>query len=70
MLETYLNYTTPKPVGPGTLDLIGGYSWTKTHIDSLYYEGNGLSSTTQFGNDSTRPGGNGHEHQCSSSRAS
>jgi iron complex outermembrane receptor protein len=44
VLETYLNYTTPKPVGPGILDLTGGYSWTKTHVDSIYYEGNGLSS--------------------------
>jgi TonB-dependent starch-binding outer membrane protein SusC len=44
VLETYLNYTTPRPVGPGVLDLTGGYSWSKTHIDSLYYEGNGLSS--------------------------
>ena len=35
VLETYLNYTTPRPVGPGTLDLTGGYSWTKTHADSL-----------------------------------
>ena len=44
VLETYLNYTTPRPVGPGILDLTGGYSWSKTHIDSLYYEGTGLSS--------------------------
>ena len=44
MLETYLNYTTPRPVGPGILDLTGGYSWSKTHIDSIYYEGTGLSS--------------------------
>ena len=44
VLETYLSYTTPRPVGPGVLDLTGGYSWSKTHIDSLYYEGNGLST--------------------------
>jgi iron complex outermembrane receptor protein len=44
VLETYLNYTTPQPVGPGILDLTGGYSWSKSHIDSIYYEGNGLSS--------------------------
>jgi iron complex outermembrane receptor protein len=44
VLETFLAYTTPRPVGPGILDLTGGYSWTKIHIDSLYYEGNGLSS--------------------------
>ncbi|MGH7512488.1 MAG: SusC/RagA family TonB-linked outer membrane protein [Gemmatimonadales bacterium] len=50
VLETYLNYTTPKPIGPGTLDLTGGYSWTKTHTDSSYYEGNGLT-TDALGND-------------------
>jgi TonB-dependent starch-binding outer membrane protein SusC len=44
VLESYLNYTTPQPVGPGVLDLVGGYSWTKTHTDSIYYEGNGLST--------------------------
>jgi iron complex outermembrane receptor protein len=31
-------------VGPGILDLTGGYSWSKTHIDSIYYEGTGLST--------------------------
>jgi len=50
VLETYLNYTTPKPIGPGTLDLTGGYSWTKTHTDSSYYEANGLA-TDELGND-------------------
>jgi len=54
VMETYLNYTSPKPVGPGTLDLIGGYSFTRTHADSVYYEGNGLS-TDAFGNDSLVP---------------
>jgi iron complex outermembrane receptor protein len=50
VLETYLNYTTPRPLGPGTLDLTGGYSWTKTHSDSSYYEANGLD-TDALGND-------------------
>jgi TonB-linked SusC/RagA family outer membrane protein len=50
VLETYLNYTTPKPIGPGTLDLTGGYSWTKSHLDSTYYEANGLV-TDALGND-------------------
>jgi iron complex outermembrane receptor protein len=54
VLETYLNYTTPRPLGPGTLDLTGGYSWTKTDRDSLYYEGNGLA-TDEFGTDSVVP---------------
>ena len=54
VLETYLNYTTPKPLGPGILDLIGGYSFSKTNIDSVYYEGRGLT-TDAFGNDSIVP---------------
>jgi iron complex outermembrane receptor protein len=57
VLETYLSYTTPRPVGPGTLDLTGGYSWSKTHIDSLYYEGNGLS-TDDGGTDQIVPAAN------------
>jgi TonB-dependent starch-binding outer membrane protein SusC len=50
VLETYLNYTTPKPLGPGTLDLTGGYSWSSTRVDSSYYEANGLD-TDALGND-------------------
>ncbi len=50
VLETYLNYTTPKPIGPGTLDLTGGYSWSKSHTDSSFYQGDGLS-TDELGND-------------------
>ena len=57
VLETYLNYTTPRPVGPGILDLTGGYSWSKTHIDSLYYEGTGLSSD-EGGNEQIVPAAN------------
>jgi iron complex outermembrane receptor protein len=57
VLETYLNYTAPRPVGPGVLDLTGGYSWSKTHIDSLYYEGNGLS-TDEGGTDQIVPAAN------------
>ena len=44
VLEGYLNYTSPRPVGPGTLDLTGGYSWTKTKFDSLYFEATGLDT--------------------------
>jgi len=50
VLEGYLSYTTPRPVGPGTLDLTGGYSWTKTKFDSLYFEATGLD-TDALGND-------------------
>jgi iron complex outermembrane receptor protein len=52
VLEGYLNYTAPHPVGPGTLDLTGGYSWIKTRFDSLYFEATGLASDAQ-GNDGT-----------------
>ena len=44
VLETYLNYTSPKPLGPGVLDLTGGYSFSRAHTDSVYYEGRGLST--------------------------
>ncbi len=54
VMEAYLNYTTPRPLGPGTLDLTGGYSWAKAHGDSLYYEGNGLA-TNSLGNDGVAP---------------
>ena len=50
VLEGYFNYTAPRPVGPGTLDLTGGYSWTKTRVDSLYFEATGLD-TDALGND-------------------
>lgn len=30
-LETFLSYTSPKPVGPGTLALTGGYSYLETN---------------------------------------
>jgi TonB-linked SusC/RagA family outer membrane protein len=44
VLEGYLNYISPRPLGPGTLDLTGGYSWAKSHADSSYYEATGLDS--------------------------
>ena len=44
--------TTPRRArwAPGTLDLTGGYSWTKTKFDSLYFEATGLD-TDALGND-------------------
>ncbi|MEO7239590.1 MAG: SusC/RagA family TonB-linked outer membrane protein [Gemmatimonadales bacterium] len=54
VMEAYLNYTTPRPLGPGTLDLTGGYSWSRSHADSVYYEGNGLA-TDSLGNNGTAP---------------
>jgi iron complex outermembrane receptor protein len=50
VLEAFLNYTTPRPVGPGTLDLTAGYSYSKSHFDSLYFEARGLDSDA-LGND-------------------
>jgi iron complex outermembrane receptor protein len=50
VLEGYLNYTAPRPAGPGILDLTGGYSWTQTRFDSLYFEATGLH-TDALGND-------------------
>ena len=69
MLETYLNYTTPKPVGPGTLDLTGGYSWCKNHTDSSYYEGDGLSTATRWGTTAS-PAAARVKNICSCRRAS
>jgi iron complex outermembrane receptor protein len=54
VLETYLNYTTPQPVGPGILDLTAGYSWSKTKFDSLLYEGTDLD-TDALGNEALAP---------------
>jgi iron complex outermembrane receptor protein len=54
VLETYLNYTTPQPVGPGILDLTAGYSWSKSKFDSLLYEGTDLE-TDALGNDAIAP---------------
>jgi iron complex outermembrane receptor protein len=50
VLEGFLNYTTPRPVGPGTLDLTAGYSYSKSHFDSLFFEARGLD-TDELGND-------------------
>ncbi len=68
VLEGYLNYTAPRPVGPGTLDLTGGYSWTKTKVDSLYLEATGLHSDA-LGNDGI-PAADLVKNICTCSRAS
>ena len=58
VLETYLNYTTPHPVGPGTLDLTGGYSWSKNHAEFLRTMRRPASPPTAVGNDGIVPAAN------------
>jgi iron complex outermembrane receptor protein len=33
LLETYLSYAVPRNVGPGALDLVGGYSYSQSHAE-------------------------------------
>jgi len=49
-LETYLNYTTPQNVGPGTIDLTGGYSYAWSHAEYPWYQATGLSTDLLAGN--------------------
>ena len=44
VLETYLNYVAPRKLGPGTLDLTGGYSYAKSHAEYPRVEARGLST--------------------------
>ncbi len=44
VLESYLNYVTPNKLGPGTLDLTGGYSYAKSHAEYPRVEARGLST--------------------------
>jgi TonB-dependent starch-binding outer membrane protein SusC len=43
-LETYLHYAVPRKVGPGILDVTGGYSYSKAHADSSSQLATHLSS--------------------------
>lgn len=47
-MDTYLNYV--RDAGPGTLDLIGGYSYSKMHGEYPWYSATGLSSDFLEGN--------------------
>jgi len=44
IFETFLNYSPTTPVGPGRLELVGGYSYTSSHSEYPYYQATGLSS--------------------------
>jgi TonB-dependent starch-binding outer membrane protein SusC len=44
VLEAYLSYAVPRKLGPGSLDLTGGYSYSKTHAEFPSYLGQGLNS--------------------------
>ena len=44
VLEGFLNYVTPQPFGPGTLDLTGGYSYAQSDADYPRLEAKGLST--------------------------
>jgi iron complex outermembrane receptor protein len=44
VLETYLKYAAPQNVGPGKLDLAGGYSYSQTNIDSSWVSAQNLST--------------------------
>ncbi len=44
VFEGFLNYVAPKTVGPGTLDLTGGYSYAESNADFPRVEAKGLST--------------------------
>ena len=43
-VEGFLNYVVPRSVGPGTLDLTGGYSWTQNYGKYPEIRATGLST--------------------------
>lgn len=43
-METFLNYSPLRTVGPGTLTMVGGYSYNGSHAAYPRYEARGLSS--------------------------
>ncbi len=44
VVESYLNYAAPRNVGPGVLDLTGGYSFTKSHSEFPTVQAESLST--------------------------
>ncbi|HSC30343.1 MAG TPA: SusC/RagA family TonB-linked outer membrane protein [Gemmatimonadaceae bacterium] len=44
VLETFLNYSAPLNLVPGTIDLTGGYSWTQSHGEYPSFTGTGLTT--------------------------
>jgi len=44
VLETYLNYSTPLGVMPGTIDVVGGYAYSQSHGEYPAVTATGLST--------------------------
>lgn len=44
LFESYLNWTVPQNVGPGILDLTGGYSFSQSHAEYPEVRGTGLAT--------------------------
>jgi TonB-linked SusC/RagA family outer membrane protein len=44
LLEMYLNYAPPISVGPGSIDLTGGYSYAKSHAEYPFFQESNLNS--------------------------
>ncbi len=51
VLEAFLNYVPPRNLGPGILDVTGGYSFSKSHAEYPYFQARGLAT------DALGPGG-------------
>ncbi|HEV8380709.1 MAG TPA: SusC/RagA family TonB-linked outer membrane protein [Gemmatimonadales bacterium] len=49
-LEAYGNYTVPRSVGPGTMELTAGYSFAQSSGDYPWYLASGLSTDVLGGN--------------------
>ncbi len=50
LLETYLNYTVPRNIGPGILDLMGGYSYNTSSAEYPWFRATGLATDLLGGN--------------------
>ena len=44
LLEAFLNYSPSRPLGPGALGLVGGYSYSESHSEYPSYQATGLNS--------------------------
>lgn len=44
VFEGYLNYVMPRNLGPGSVDLTGGYSYAKSHAEYPFFRARGLST--------------------------
>jgi iron complex outermembrane receptor protein len=50
VLETYLGFRPPRTAGPGTVDLVGGYSYAQARSEYPYLRETGLNSNLLGGN--------------------